>query len=475
MASNFAGKKILILGAGVTGIAVANSLSRRGAAIHLADDQVTEVSEFSVAATNSFKATDFDGVVVSPGWKADHALITEAQKHGVPLLNEVDLAWQLRGELVPSQRWLALTGTNGKTTTVEMTAAMLRAGGVSAIACGNVGTTVIESVESAEKYEVLVLELSSFQLHWIKEATFVAASILNIAEDHLDWHGSRENYIADKAKIYHNTSVACVYNKADVVTMRMVEDAEVHEGARAIGFDLGAPGMSDIGIVNGVVCDRAFVEDRRHTALEITTLEDLTRQGLNTPHMVSNIMAATALARSYGVTPEAIRHALSSFQSDSHRNEVILHHEEIAWVDDSKATNAHAADASLSSYSSVVWIVGGLLKGTQLDDLVKKHSDRVRAAVIIGLERESVLSSFQRHAPQVKLVEVIPTETSDVMVDAVKAASELAKGGDTVLLAPAAASMDQFIDYAERGRLFAQAVKQTYGGEADGDSASDTI
>ena len=168
MASNFAGKKILILGAGVTGIAVANSLSKRGAEIHLADDQVTEVSGFSVAATNSFSAIDFDGVVVSPGWKADHALITEAQKNGVPLLNEVDLAWQLRGELVPGQRWLALTGTNGKTTTVEMAAAMLRAGGVSAIACGNVGTTVIESVESAEKYDVLVLELSSFQLHWIR-------------------------------------------------------------------------------------------------------------------------------------------------------------------------------------------------------------------------------------------------------------------------------------------------------------------
>ena len=180
MAITFSDKKVLILGAGVTGLAVARSLSKRGAQVSLADDLVTEVAGFTVAITNSFSAKNFDALVVSPGWKSDHILIIEAEKSGVEIWNEVDLAWKLRAELVPNQRWIALTGTNGKTTTVEMAAAMLREGGVSAIACGNVGTTVIESVESPEKYEVLVLELSSFQLHWLREATFVAVSILLI-------------------------------------------------------------------------------------------------------------------------------------------------------------------------------------------------------------------------------------------------------------------------------------------------------
>jgi UDP-N-acetylmuramoylalanine--D-glutamate ligase len=484
----WSGVRVVVLGLGVTGFSVADTLCELGAKVMVcakdADElrlsmleviggsYVPEQEDGHIPAELSEFAPDV--VVVSPGYRIDHPIVLWAQEASIPIWGDIDLAWRVRDKVHPAQ-WIVVTGTNGKTTTVQLTEAMLIAGGVRAIACGNIGRPVLDVIRAPEGFDVLVVELSSFQLHWSFLVEPFSAAVINIADDHLDWHGSRENYIADKAKIYHNTSEACVYNKADLVTMRMVEDAEVHEGARAIGFDLGAPGMSDIGIVNGVVCDRAYVEDRRHTALEITTLEDLAHLGLNTPHMVSNILAATALARSYGVTPEAIREALASFQPDSHRNEVILQHEDIAWVDDSKATNAHAADASLSSYSSVVWIVGGLLKGTQLDDLITKHSDRVRAAVIIGVERESVLASFQRHAPQVRLVEVIPTETSHVMVDAVQAASELAKSGDTVLLAPAAASMDQFIDYAERGRLFAQAVKQTYGGEADGDSASDAI
>ena len=206
MAISFSDKKVLILGAGVTGVAVARSLTKRGAQVWLADDIVTEVAGFSVSPTDQFSPSEFDALVVSPGWKSDHFLIIEAEKAGVELWNEVDLAWKIRAELVPNQRWIALTGTNGKTTTVEMAAAMLREGGVSAIACGNVGTTVIESVESPEKYEVLVLELSSFQLHWIREATFVAASVLNIAQDHLDWHGGFNEYAKAKMAILDRAS-----------------------------------------------------------------------------------------------------------------------------------------------------------------------------------------------------------------------------------------------------------------------------
>ena len=244
MATNFSGKKILILGAGVTGLAVANSLSKRGAQISLADDKVLDASGFEIALTNSYNVTDFDALVVSPGWKNDHPILAAAIASGVEILNEVDIAWQIRGELAPNQKWIALTGTNGKTTTVEMAAAMLRAGGLSAIACGNVGTTVIESVESPEKYDFLVLELSSFQLHWLREASFVAAAILNIAQDHVDWHGSFEEYARAKLAILDRASTGILNGDDSEVLSRVT-----HWQGRKVFFSLDTPGPGEIGVV----------------------------------------------------------------------------------------------------------------------------------------------------------------------------------------------------------------------------------
>jgi UDP-N-acetylmuramoylalanine--D-glutamate ligase len=460
MAFNFAGKKILILGAGVTGIAVANSLSKRGAEIHLADDQVTEVSEFPVAATKSYNATDFDGVVVSPGWKADHALITEAQKHGVPLLNEVDLAWQLRGELVPSQRWLALTGTNGKTTTVEMAAAMLRAGGVSAIACGNVGTTVIESVESPEKYEVLVLELSSFQLHWIREATFVAVSILNIAEDHLDWHGGFNAYAQAKMAILDRASTG-IFNGDDgeVVTR------SANWQGRKVFFSLDTPGPGEIGIVEELLVDRAFVSDPQEAAM-IAEVVDVVP---TVPHNVANALAAAGLARAIGVSHESIRQALQNFRPGRHRIESVYESNGINWINDSKATNPHAAAASLLGTMSAIWIAGGLAKGAQMADLVKRCKSRIKVAILIGADRELIAQELRAHAADVEIVFVDTPGSyqrggsdNSLMEAVVKAAKVRAAKGDTVLLAPACASMDQFLSYADRGERFARAVAKEH-------------
>jgi UDP-N-acetylmuramoylalanine--D-glutamate ligase len=262
--------------------------------------------------------------------------------------------------------------------------------------------------------------------------------------------------------VYENTKVACVYNKADETTLRMVEDADVAEGCRAIGFGLGAPGPSDFGVIEGILVDRAFLDERHSTALELTTVEELRRAHLDAPHIVANILAAAALARSYGVEPRVIHDALTRFRLDAHRIETVADVDGVAWVDDSKATNPHAADASLKAYPSVVWIAGGLLKGVEVDELVAAHAGRLRAAVLIGRDRHALRAALAAHAPGVRVFEVDEPD-AEVMPAAVRFAAAAARAGDTVLLAPAAASMDQFADYAERGRLFAAAVRAHLG------------
>jgi UDP-N-acetylmuramoylalanine--D-glutamate ligase len=292
---------------------------------------------------------------------------------------------------------------------------------------------------------------------------------LNIADDHLDWHGSADEYRAAKGKVYSNTKVAAVYNRSDKVTMHLVEDAEVIDGCRAIGFGLDAPGRSDFGIVDGILCDRAFLEERATTALELTTVEDLVAVGLGAPHLVADVLAAAALARSFDVTPAAIRASLRSFELDHHRTEVIATVDEILWIDDSKATNPHAAEASLRAHPSVVWIVGGLLKGVDINELVRAQVGRLSAAVIIGVDRSALRSAFERHAPQLPVFEVDTADTKEVMPAAVRLSAAVAKAGDVVLLAPAAASMDQFTDYGDRGRRFADAVRDHLGGKSSDD------
>jgi len=456
MAITFSDKKVLILGAGVTGVAVARALSKRGAEVCLADDVVTEVTGFSVSPTDRISVSEFDALVVSPGWKSDHKLITEAEKSGVQLWNEVDLAWQLRAELVPNQRWIALTGTNGKTTTVEMAAAMLREGGVSAVACGNVGTTVIESVESPEKYEVLVLELSSFQLHWIREATFEAAAILNIAQDHLDWHGGFNQYAAAKIAILDRATTGILNGDDPEVVSRVT-----HWQGGKVFFSLDTPGPGEIGVVEELLVDRAFVSDPQEAAM-IAEIIDVTP---TVPHNVANALAAAGLARAIGISHESIRLALQKFKLGRHRIEIVFSSNEINWINDSKATNPHAAAASLMSTLSAIWIAGGLAKGAEMADLIKRCKSRIKVAILIGADRELIAAELRENAPDVEIVYVdVPSSyvkggaDNSLMEAVVSAAKARAVAGDTVLLAPACASMDQFLSYADRGERFTKAV-----------------
>lgn len=489
--ADWSGLRVGVLGLGKTGFAVADTLAELGSEVLVvasaADDQraglievigarlvVTDLSTPPAALVEHAP----DVIIASPGFHPDHAVLLWAEAQGIPVWGDIELAWRLRDKVGEPAEWILVTGTNGKTTTVQLAATMIHAAGKRVAPCGNIGIPVLDAIRDPQGWDVLVVELSSYQLHHLRRsgpgALVPHSSVcLNIADDHIDWHGSFEAYRDAKATVYANTRVACVYNKADEATQRMVEEAEVSDGARAIGFDLGIPGPSDFGVVEGILCDRAFLDDRRNSAIELTTVPELVAAGLDAPHVVANILAASALARAYGVPAEVIHDALADFRLDAHRIATVAVADGIRWVDDSKATNPHAAAASLTAYPSVVWIAGGLLKGVDIDDLVRSHVSRLRGAVVIGADRSELVAAFARHAPTLPVVEVVVDDTGEVMPRAVRLAAEVATAGDTVLLAPAAASMDQFADYAERGHLFAQAVREFLGGEADDQSASD--
>jgi UDP-N-acetylmuramoylalanine--D-glutamate ligase len=332
---------------------------------------------------------------------------------------------------------------------------MLAAAGLRTAAVGNIGRPIMEIVLDPEPYDVLSVELSSHQLHWSNSLALHSAAVLNVQPDHLDWHGSYAAYRDAKAKIYQGIQASCVYNVSDPVTEQMVEDAEVVEGARAIGFTLGTPGLSMLGVVDDLLVDRAFIEQRRDSALELAKVSDVSPAA---PHNVANALAAAALARSYGVPATAVREGVRPVKVGPHKIQTVLERDGVFWVDDSKATNPHAADASLRAFSSVVWIAGGQAKGTTFDELITTHRERLRGAVLLGIDREIIAEALARHAPEVP-TEMIEAVDTRAMAQAVAAAASLARPGDAVLLAPGCASKDMFTDYAARGDAFAAAVR----------------
>ena len=456
MPLNWEAKRVLVLGAGVTGNAVAKSLSSFGASIDLVDENTNANSVFPILNVGNIKITDYDAVVVSPGWKADHPLILAAMANGITIDNEIDIAWRISQKISPNQKWLALTGTNGKTTTVEMAAAMLQHAGLNAVACGNVGDTVIDAVTHKDAFDFLILELSSFQLHWMREASFVSAAILNIADDHLDWHGSFENYCDAKFSILDRADLA-ILNAEDV---EIVQRAKIFRGPITF-FSLGTPAPGELGVVEDLLVDRAFVSDQQEASM-IATLKDIQP---TLPHSALNALAAAALARSVNVSYADIQSALINFHPGQHRIETIKSTHGVSWIDDSKATNPHAASASLLSHLSVIWVAGGLAKGADMNSLIERTHGRIKAAILIGQDRELIASALMRVAPSIPIVKIDENhdktdKSNSLMESVVKAAQEFAAAGDSVLLAPACASMDQFISYADRGDRFAAAVRK---------------
>ena len=473
------GARVLVVGAGVTGKAVLAALTPLGALGDLTDDNPMALEPFAYhgvrvidADSAVARAKDYDLVVVSPGLPPTSAVAVAAAAAGVPVWGDVELAWRLdqSGRYGPPRRWLVVTGTNGKTTTTSMVHAMLEAGGRQSLLCGNIGAPVLDVL--GRPSELLAVELSSFQLHWSESVRPEAGAVLNIAEDHLDWHGSLAHYAAAKARALEGR--VAVAGVDDAVARRLLESAPA---GTKVGFTLAEPAVGQFGVRDGMLVDNAFADNA-----VLAPVDSITVAG---PVGILDALAAAALVRAVDVPADAIAAALASFQVGRHRAEVVAVRGGITFVDDSKATNPHAAEASLRAYPRVVWIAGGLLKGASVDELVARVADRLVGAVLIGRDRAEVADALSRHAPDVPVVEVVAGEDAGVdgttgsnvtrvtqaladagspvgpvvMAGAVAAARDLAASGDTVLLAPAGASFDQFSGYSERGDQFAEAVR----------------
>jgi UDP-N-acetylmuramoylalanine--D-glutamate ligase len=466
-AGDLTGARVLVAGARVTGVSAARMLTELGAEVTVTDSSPAQLQALAgfpwgqggavrLAAGLDVPPPGTDLVVTSPGFRPDAPLMVAAHRAGVPVIGDVTLARWIDGVRTgarsgPGQspaEWLVVTGTNGKTTTVGMLASMLRAAGVDAVACGNIGLPVLDAVRTGHR--VLAVELSSFQLHWARELNPRAAVVLNVAADHLDWHGSLAEYAAAKGSVYGEDTTA-VFNVEDGWSRRLAA------GRGGIGFTTGEPGEGQLGVVGQQLVDRAFSS---HAGADVLAqLTDVRPAGV---HNVANALAAAALARCIGVAAPAIAEGLRAFTPGAHRGVPVGEHAGVRYIDDSKATNPHAARAALLAWRRVVWVAGGLLKGVQVDELVIDIRDQLAGAVLLGADRAVIATALARHAPDVP-VRVVGSGDHSAMSEVVAAAAELAGPGDVVLLAPAAASMDMFCDYAHRGRAFAAAVAALVG------------
>lgn len=463
-------KRVLVAGLGVSGKGVVKALQGQARSVTSVDEQSEQADLHSFDQINW---SQIDSVVVSPGFNPRTPFIRTAQKLNIPVLSEVEAAWQLR---VPTVRtgnpapWIGITGTNGKTSTTQMTAAMMSAAGWDAPAVGNIGQAVSQAVVDP-LHDVLCVELSSFQLHFTQSLALECAAITNLAADHLDWHGCFESYIEDKAKVYHGVQKALVYNADDPRVSALAAAASTAPGCLNIGCTLSEPKAGQIGVSQGWIVDRSSLAGNKFGQLErIIPIEQLhgirEPNGHLYPHLLADALCAFALALGAGADRVAACKAIESFKPGDHRIETVAQigqgDQTIRFVDDSKATNAHAAQASLASYEpgSVVWIAGGLAKGSRFDQLIASQASRLAAVVVLGIDPEPVVEALQEQAPQVPYTRVEPEPASSLMERTVAAAAAYARPGQVVLLAPACASMDQFTSYKQRGQLFAQEAQR---------------
>jgi UDP-N-acetylmuramoylalanine--D-glutamate ligase len=454
MTYDYADRDVLVLGTGVAGVASARALLAVGARVTVADQKDTpalqELSAQGAKVVVGPEPSVLDGVsdlVVSPGVPPHDPLAAAAAGKGIDVYSEPELAWRLRGPDAPV--WLALTGTNGKTTTVTMLATILAAAGHRSGAFGNIGVPLVDlpGRSSPTGYDVLAVELSSQQLHWSSTMAPEAGAILNLADDHLEWHGSFAAYAAAKEAIWRSSCDGTGTAVGNLDDSRVSSALERSGGARRVGFTLGESGQQRFGLHDGWLT--------MPSGEPVIAADRIRPSG---SHNVANALAAAALASCYGVPASAIRDGLAGYVPEPHRNQFVASVDGVTYVNDSKATNPHAAYASLMAYPRIVWVAGGQLKGVDVDDLVRDVAPRLAGAVLLGVDREQIAQALARHAPSLPVRQVDRTDDG-AMGEVVAAAAQLAQPGDTVLLAPAAASKDMYHGFDERGDAFAAAVR----------------
>ncbi|WP_027505848.1 UDP-N-acetylmuramoyl-L-alanine--D-glutamate ligase [Rhodococcus sp. UNC23MFCrub1.1] len=463
------GRRVLVAGGRVSGRAVIPALLEVGASVTVADSDTSSLEACADLGVDTVSmdaiATDRDAVaesalvVTSPGFRPDSPLLTTALTVGVPVWGDIEFSWRIDQAEVygPPRTWLVVTGTNGKTTTTSMLAAVLDAAGVASAACGNIGVPVVDALRRDPRADVLAVELSSFQLFWAPSVRPAAGVVLNIAEDHLDWHGGMEAYVQAKLQALHGDVAVVGLDDAIASTLRARAAAPF-----TVGFTAHDPAAGDVGVVDGTIVDRAFGD--AESLVETDAIEPAGPAGLQ------DALAAASLARAAGVSAEHIAAGLRSFRVGPHRAAVVRELGGVLFVDDSKATNPHAARSSILAHERVVWLAGGLLKGAEVDDLVTEVAPRLVGAVVFGQDGDVIAAALGRHAPDVP-VDRVPsgddagvadatdvTDGDEVMAQAVRAAARRAEPGTTVLLAPSTASFDQFRDYGHRGDSFAAAA-----------------
>ncbi len=425
---------MLVLGAAVSGRAVARLARRQGHAVTVYDEgRPDPAGLLDIGAGIVSGAWDpglLDGVdlvVASPGFSERSLPVVETLEWGVPIWSEIEYAWRhLEGVPV-----IAVTGTNGKTTVTTLTAEMLQASGLNAPAVGNIGTPLADAV--GIQADALVVEASSFQLRFIDRFHAPAAAILNIAADHLDWHGSVQAYAAAKRRIFER--------QTDDDTL--VFDADDPGAAEAVRHATSRlhPVSAHTRPAGGSGIDARYVHIGEDLRIPISDL------GSADPAHIVDVAAAGALALDRGGEPEAVAAVATSFAPGPHRRVLVARVNGVDYVDDSKATNPHAALAAIAAYPSVILIAGGLSKGLDLMPLV--DAPHVRDVVGLGTSGPNLVAEAGERG-----------HLASSMEDAVETAARLARPGDTVLLAPGAASFDQFKSYAHRGEVFAAAVTQ---------------
>lgn len=514
--------RILVAGAGVAGRGVlslilavrdnqpkehqqgAAAQKTAGGAVYAADDRVDALDSFpgvaAVTQVDIVTAQDLvnqpgalDLVITSPGWPPHNALLQAAVAAGIPTIGDIEFAWLLDQAAIagPSRIWIAITGTNGKTTTTAMTEAMCHAAGLRAEAVGNIGqspaTALARDLVSGDYTQVLVAEVSSFQLHWSASFTPDVGCVLNIAEDHLDWHGSLEGYAEDKGRVLKAKTPIIAVDDHRVLGLSGAQ--QLREGARAFSATEVTPAIlgennawpQELESLVAVHRGRISLIGRDSSVLDLAPTEGISPPG---PAGVADAAAAAAMSLAIGVQPEHIAAALGSFEVDAHRGQVVCESDSgqqgarqdachrVQWIDNSKATNPHAAAAALRGQTGVVWVAGGQLKGASVAELIAEVGAGFVAVVALGTDRQIILDEMARQYPDVPVYNIENTDPVAAMRQAVEfaqqaiqqASAQIPERGDStvykVVLAPAAASLDMYTGMSQRGDLFAQLARE---------------